>query len=738
MSSSMIGRKFGQYEIRSLIGSGGMATVYLAYQDVVERLVAVKILPPHPALDEEFIQRFKLEARTIARLQHPHILQLYDYGSMDEILYFITPYIEGGSLDRLVRKGPADLRRIEIILKQVSSALDYAHRQEIIHRDIKPGNILLDTEGNALLADFGIAKITNSTVNLTGTGVVGTPAYMAPEQASANSDHRADIYSLGVVIYELLTGKQPYRGESAVQMMLQHVQAPIPSVITQVPSLPTALEPVMMRVLAKDPNDRYWSASEFAEDFSRALHRGESLAALNPRHSDTGAISGSDTRAIGGTARMTASGMENSDTLSGAPTPMFAQTPLSVTGSNMTPPGTQPTIIVQNSSNAVLIGGFTLLALLILGGLFLLSMQGRDNPPAIDPTVQIISQNATDAAQEAATAAAQPTVISVPPRPSFGSMSFSSTSNAGDTLSLRVQNVRQPASDKVYVAWLVNTGDNSMQRIGRVTLDALGNGALTFTSDERVVLPSEWNAVIITEEDASNPDDAVPNGDVFYSGMFPFEVTQIFHEGLVGSENGFQGRGLLDSALTEARFALQHAGLASGANNIGGVHLHAEHTINIIEGTMVDYDGNGGPQNPGTGKGLYVYVDTLDELLGMTVNMPGIEPTVQNNAENMRICIANARQWADQLMVVEKNIIASDDFDAVQPLLAEASELAEKITVGFDQNQSGQVDPFEGECGLQDISRYSLLVGSMDLHEGPLSTDSPASDDDNETDEPDA
>src|SRR5690606_37852152 len=127
--SSMIGRKFGQYEIRSLIGSGGMATVYLAYQDVVERLVAVKILPPHPALDEEFIQRFKLEARTIARLQHPHILQLYDYGSMDEILYFITPYIEGGSLDRLVRKGPADLRRIEIILKQVSSALDYAHRQ---------------------------------------------------------------------------------------------------------------------------------------------------------------------------------------------------------------------------------------------------------------------------------------------------------------------------------------------------------------------------------------------------------------------------------------------------------------------------------------------------------------------------------------------------------------------------------------------------------------------------------
>lgn len=725
MSSSMIGRTFGQYEIRSIIGSGGMATVYLGYQTSIDRLVAVKILPPHPGLDEEFIQRFQLEARTVARLQHPHILQLFDYGSLDEILYFVTPYVEGGSLDRLLRKGPVDPRRVETILKQVSSALDYAHRQEIIHRDIKPGNILLDTEGNALLADFGIAKITNSTLNLTGTGVVGTPAYMAPEQANGSSDHRADIYSLGVVVYEMLTGRQPFKGESAVQMMLQHVQAPIPSILSEVSSLPPALEPVMMRVLAKDPNDRYWSASEFAEDFSRALHRGESLAALNPRHSDTSRISGSDTRVLGNSG---AASVENSETLSGAPTPMFTQTPLNANSGSMTPPGTQPTIIVQNSSNnAVLIGGFALLAVLILGGLYLLSQQGRDNTPSIDPTALVISQNATNAAQEAATNAAQPTDISAPPKPTFGGLSFSTTREPGDTLSLRLQNVRSPASDKVYIAWLVNTGDNSMQRIGRVSVDALGTGALSFTDENGAMLPSLWNAVIITEEDASNPDDALPDGDVFYSGMFPFEVTQLFREALVSSEQGFQENGLLDSALTEARFALQHAGLASGANNIGGVHLHAEHTINIVEGTLVDHDGNGGPQNPGTGNGIYIYIDALDELLGSTVNMPGIEAAVQNNAENMRVCIANARQWADQMMVVERDIIASDDFDAVQPLLAEASELAEKITAGIDQNQNGQVDPFEGECGLQDITRYSLLVGSLNLNEGPLPADASAS-----------
>jgi serine/threonine protein kinase len=724
VSSSMIGRKIGQYEIRSLVGSGGMATVYLGYQPNVDRLVAIKILPPHPALDPEFIQRFQLEARTIARLQHPHILQLFDYGSLDEILYFVTPYIEGGSLDRLMRKGPIQPKRVETILKQIASALDYAHRQEIIHRDIKPGNILLDTEGNALLADFGIAKITSSTTNLTGTGVVGTPAYMSPEQTHGGSDHRADIYALGVVVFEMLTGKQPYRADSAVQLMLQHVQAPIPSILTEIPSLPPALEPVMMRVLAKDPNDRYWSTSEFAEDFSRALHRGESLAAINPRSSDTTV----DARSPGFPGRATD---DPSATLAVAPTPSYPQPSLSATGgmsstgvspTGVSPTGTQPTIIVQSSTNnLVVIGGFALLAVLILGGLFLLSNQ--NTPRTADPTAQAISQNATNGAQAAATSAAEVTLNSIPARPTFGALSFSSSRQPGDSLSLRLNGVRPPSSGNIYVAWLTNTEDNSQQPLGRISVDGLGTGALSFSSDEGSMLPSQWNAVLITEEDADSPDEAIPTGDVIYSGMFPAELMSLFRETFVSSEEGFQESGLLDSAIREARFASQHAGLASGSSNIGAVHLHAEHTINILEGTETDYDGNSGGQNPGTGTGIYAYLDTLDRMLQSAVNMPEIDPAVQNNAENMRVCIANARSWADQLVTLEKEIIAVDDFEAVGPMLEEASLLAEQITSGVDQNGNGQVEPFEGECGLQDISRFGLLVGSLNVYEGSLVPD---------------
>jgi serine/threonine protein kinase len=723
VSLSMIGRKIGQYEIRSLVGSGGMATVYLGYQPNVDRLVAIKILPPHPALDPEFIQRFQLEARTIARLQHPHILQLFDYGSLDEILYFVTPYIEGGSLDRLLRKGPVLPERVETILKQVASALDYAHRQEIIHRDIKPGNILLDTEGNALLADFGIAKITSSTTNLTGTGVVGTPAYMSPEQTHGGSDHRADIYALGVVVFEMLTGKQPYRSESAVQLMLQHVQAPIPSILNEIPNLPSSLEPVMMRVLAKDPNDRYWSASEFADDFSRALHRGESLAAINPRTGDTTVEFHGSTPAPGFPGIPSAN-TDPSATLSVAPTPAYPQTPLSGTGvspTGVSPTGTQPTIIVQNSSsNLVLLGGFALLAILILGGLFLLNNQNRPNSQTGDPTAQVIAANATNAAQAAQTSAAEPTQNNVPALPTFGALSFSTSREPGDTLSLRLQDIRPPSSDKVYVAWLVNTATNAQQQIGRVAVDALGSGALSFSAEDGTILPAQWNAILITEEDTGVADEAVPTGDVMYSGMFPEEIMTVFQQTFVSSEEGFQESGLLASALTEARFASQHAGLAAGASNIGGVHTHAEHTINIVDGTTTDYDGNGGGQNPGTGNGLYVYINALDDLLQTAVNMPQIDTTVQNNAENMRVCIANARIWADQLVAIEKEIIESDEFDAIQPKQEEATALAEQITSGVDQNGNGQVEPFEGECGLQDISRFGLLVGSLNLYEGPL------------------
>lgn len=205
-----------------------MASVYLGHQQDIDRDVAIKVLPPHPGQDSRFVERFRLEARTIARLQHPHILPVYDYGDEDGILYLVMAYVRGGSLADRIRKGamsPADAERL---MTQMGSALDYAHRQNVVHRDVKPANILLDHEGHALLTDFGIVKLMEGSSQLTGTGgLIGTPAYMSPEQAQSDDvDHRSDLYSLGVVGYEMLTGKQPFHAETPMQIVLKQISAP--------------------------------------------------------------------------------------------------------------------------------------------------------------------------------------------------------------------------------------------------------------------------------------------------------------------------------------------------------------------------------------------------------------------------------------------------------------------------------------------------------------------------------
>jgi serine/threonine protein kinase len=694
VSSSLIGRKVGQYEIQALIGRGGMATVYLGYQPTIDRQVAIKVLPPHPGMEAGFVDRFQLEARTIARLQHPHILQLFDYGTQDDILYFVVPYIEGGSLERVMKKGPMDPLQVEKTLREVASALDYAHRQDVVHRDIKPGNILIDKEGHALLADFGIAKITGSAANLTGTGVVGTPAYMAPEQAQGIPEARSDIYSLGVVIYEMLTGMQPYRSENAMQVMLKHVQASIPSILDDNPNLPRSLEPVMMRVMAKEPDDRYWTASEFAEDFSRALHRGDSLAAIhrafplnpNPAHLPTEAYSRTNVLSVPDT------------------------------GTSITPPVPQPTIIVQQSgvSTKALVAGFAGLALLIIAGIAFIAGQRPPIPDDADvivrldtPTAEIIATPETVAATD------------LPTAPTFGELSFGKINLPGDTLSLRLDNVAPPADGKVYVAWLVNTRDDTQVKMGIVAVDALGDGAVAYSDPSGIVLPTRYNAVIISEESSADADS--PGENIRYSGSFPAEAMDTLNTIFIASEQGFQGSGLLESALREARFASQHAGLASGARDMGGVHTHAEHTINILSGTTADHDGNGSGSNPGTGIGLYAYVDAIDQSLLIATSAPTATRLLQTNAENIRVCLANIRLWSDQIIALEQEFIAAQDLAAIQEKLAESTTLADQLTNGFDQNENGQVEAFENECGLLQIERFGILISSMSIQEGALS-----------------
>jgi serine/threonine-protein kinase len=253
----------GDYDIAGELGRGGMATVYLAHDIALDRKVAIKVMSSVLSLGDG-VERFRREAKTAASLSHPNIIPIYAVRHSERLLYFVMKYVEGRSLDSIIRElGPLPIPMVQAILGQTASAFGYAHRRGVIHRDIKPGNILIDDEGWAVVTDFGIAKVSEAE-QLTGTGLsVGTPTYMSPEQVAAQAVTGAsDQYSLGVVAYEMLTGKPPFHGGGMMAMMYAHVhQEPAP-IETVRPDCPEGLRAAVMRMMAKDPADRWPSVED--------------------------------------------------------------------------------------------------------------------------------------------------------------------------------------------------------------------------------------------------------------------------------------------------------------------------------------------------------------------------------------------------------------------------------------------------------------------------------------------
>jgi tRNA A-37 threonylcarbamoyl transferase component Bud32 len=266
----------GRYRVDEFLGRGGMATVYKAYQASMDRYVALKVLPRQFMHDPSFLGRFEREAHTIAKLEHAYILPVYDYGQHEGVPYLAMRYVEGGTLADLLKEHPRGLPLDEAarLIEQVASALDCAHQAGIIHRDVKPSNVLLDKTGNTLLTDFGIAKIAEATVQFTGGGTVGTPAYMSPEQGMGKKEltPATDVYSLGIVLYEMLTGRVPFEAETPIAIITSHVYDPPPPPRNLRADLPEAVEGVLLRALAKAPEDRYPTGGEMAAALSEAIH----------------------------------------------------------------------------------------------------------------------------------------------------------------------------------------------------------------------------------------------------------------------------------------------------------------------------------------------------------------------------------------------------------------------------------------------------------------------------------
>jgi serine/threonine protein kinase len=260
----------GRYEVIHELGRGGMAIVYLARDPLIKRQVAVKVLPRQFTFDPQFRTRFQREAEVIASLEHPFIVPVHDFGEHDGQPFIVMRYMPGGTLADRLSQGSLPLPEIAGILERIGSAIDYAHSRGVVHRDIKPGNILFDAQEVAHLSDFGIAKLVESSAAFTGTALIGTPEYMSPEQARGEKglDGRSDIYSLGVLLFQALCGQLPFKADTPMGMAVAHLNEPVPSLLAKRPDLPPGYETVVRRTLEKDPAKRYPTASELAHTVS--------------------------------------------------------------------------------------------------------------------------------------------------------------------------------------------------------------------------------------------------------------------------------------------------------------------------------------------------------------------------------------------------------------------------------------------------------------------------------------
>jgi serine/threonine protein kinase len=247
MPSEWVGRELAEYFVFERIGGGSMAEVYKALQPSMDRMVGIKILSAGLAHDPQFVARFRREVQIVASLEHPHILPVIDYGESDNTLYLVMRYVNGGTLHELIEQGPMQPSTVLRYLTEIGEAIDYAHERRVVHRDIKPRNVLLDQQGNPFIADFGLAKLIESGgITNSGVEMIGTPHYMSPEQARGHPvDGRSDLYSLGVLLFQMLTGRVPFDGDSTVGIVMKHINAPVPDVTESWPTLPPALNAVV-------------------------------------------------------------------------------------------------------------------------------------------------------------------------------------------------------------------------------------------------------------------------------------------------------------------------------------------------------------------------------------------------------------------------------------------------------------------------------------------------------------
>src|SRR6266511_1607025 len=671
------GKTIGDVRIDKGLAQGGMAEVYVGTHLRLDRLVTVKVMHSYIEADPELQSRFEREAKVVAALRHPNIVQVFDFNIAEGHPYIVMEYLRGPSLAvylRELKSRNEKLRPAQVahLLSFLATALDYAHEQGVIHRDIKPGNIILHNKPGLfssdlplsrhtepVITDFGLVRIHTTTQTSVGKRS-GTPAYMSPEQAHGFTvDHRSDIYSLGIVLYELMAGHVPFEAETIWAIIYKHINEPPPPI----PGISPPVQKVIDRVLAKDPDARYQTCRELAADYMDAI--------------------GMDSEA--------------NSVRAGTSLPITRQ-PEPVIASDQRVPSAG---LTWKRAAVYSLTGLLFLALAIWGFLtFSPAGRGLTAVPGVIPHTR----------EEVA----------------VGLLRFQDGTAHGDQVTISTSSLEAPPQGSRYEAWLIQ--DDGEQRIsmGVIAFDQQNQGSLAFVAGEGQNLLGKYRTLEITREPDPDPSPNSSNDVAFSASLPPGGLTHVRH--LLFSFNatpekvGFL-RGL-DADTLLLNEAAQQMLASFDARDEAGLDLHAEGLVNMILGSQSeeykDWNGDSAVDDPSDGYGLLLNGENAGYIQGtfthadLALTSPDATQNMLIHGKHVKDCAANLDIWTPQLRDRLRAILnASFDSPELEGTIREAVALADKIRNGIDVNGNEKIEPVSGEGGAVTAYEHAYYMADM-------------------------
>ncbi|MCC6299939.1 MAG: protein kinase [Anaerolineales bacterium] len=682
------GKTLGKVHINQLIARGGMAEVYKGKHKSFG-VVAIKVMRGLMERDPDQLSRFQREAEVVAELKHPNVVQMLDYKVEDDTPCLIMEFIQGPSLAAYLKSLHDQKQRMPIglvasLLKSIASALDYAHSKGIVHRDVKPANVLLRSASEEIrmdqplpadvepvLTDFGLVRLLDSTMHTTTGSVSGTPAYMSPEQSRGEKvDKRTDIYSLGIVLYEMLAGAVPFQSDTTFGMLMKHINEPPP----KIDGISSDLQAILDRTLAKDPSMRYESAGALANEF---------LAVFNGQTISPGTIH------IAQLARKAAEEAGKPKTL---------------------PPESSFLRRFRIGIEIVIAVGLAI----ILFQLVRPANVGVTETPAVsaDPNIQV------------------------------GRLRFTDFNRVLDRVTIILNNVALPAEGTRYEAWLRNSSRGSVRNIGILRFNATGTGQLEFTDPNGQDLLENFDEIVITSEQGSGfvsqPSDAI-----IYSSLFPPQALTEAKRLLVSypdtPEQYAPMQGLyyysgsyITGAINGDPIEPDFVGLVEAYQNGDEATLRkrTEDVINLIVGDLSDlykdYDGDGAFDNndsdgygslPNGDRPGYMQLTALEAK--NVADAEDSTPNMRLYSENIQLCVQNMEDWTNKLLPLALQLSETPFGPEMEPIVNEMSTLGSYLLQGFDANKNGLFESIPGECGAAQAYENGWYLIDMPIFTGP-------------------